>query len=243
MVRSVRDDANILGYGNVYPIADIGELSARLKPGTAYHRIGNYFYYNDFESGFGLIKLNLAPGNNTAFLSNDEAFSGTVSLHLESDVHQYDYSEFAVILPPLIWTSFGSSFAFKCPSTIGVIYFYIRVVWYPYVIQAGIKYKDIPQQWTAVRTDLLETVIATGVEVAKSDVLWHHIYFSFDAAKRTFKKLIYDGIEMDISSITINQMATTEPSHIVMAVSAWGDSVHATDMYVDTVAFSQNVEH
>lgn len=243
MVRSVRDDANILGYGNVFPIADIGELSARLKPGTAYHRIGNFFYYNDFEFGLGLAKYDLAAGNNYANLSNDEAFSGSVSVHLESDVHQYDNAGLRVFLPPLEWTSFGCSFAFKCPSSIGIIYFYVRVVSYPYVIQAGIRYRDSSHQWSAVNTDLTEIVFATGVEVWKTSLMWHHVYFSFDALEKHFKKMIYDGIDVDISSINIIQLNTSEFSHILVAIYAFGDGSNATDMYVDTVAFSQNVEH
>jgi len=243
LVRSVRDDANILGYGNVYPIADIGELSARLRPGTAYHRIGNYFYYNGFESGLGLMVYDLAAGNNYCNLVNDEAFSGSVSLHLQSDVNLYDFAGIRIFLPPLDWTSFGCSFAFKCPFAIGVIYFYIRVVNSPYVMQAGIKYKDATHLWTAVDTSLVETTIATNLEVWKSALMWHHIYFSFDAENKLFKKLIFDGKVIDLSKITISQMSTTEHSHIVMAIYAFGDGSNATDMYIYSVAFSQNVEH
>ena len=243
MVRSVRDDANILGYGNVFPIADIGELSARLKPGTAYHRIGNFFYYNDFEFGLGPMIFDVAAGNNYGELVNGEAFSGSVSAHLVSDVSLSDFAGLMVYLPPLEWTSFGISFLFKCPTHIGILLFYIRIVRYPRVMYAAIRYEDINRRWIAINTDYQEVTIATGLEVMKSPFVWHHLYFSFDAQKNTFKKLIFDENTIDISSVTISQKTVMEKSHILTSIYAFGDGSTATDMYVDTVAFMQNVEH
>jgi len=240
MAHGAPDDSNIVKYGLVNRLDDLGELAARLGSPVKYHRRGDVIYIDDFEWGLngwvtrGTNADRFCQVSNVASLSKGNCCllnSGTGGMlpifitnrhpAVNSDTIGFHVG---VSLRENIFT-FGMNTYVYTPATI----FCFAWAWVKATSMLYCK-----------TTGGANYPIDAGLELYESDTLFHHFKMLVNQTTGYYVGIYVDDVYYDLSSVPVWIDAPGGAKHIVTYIVNSGNAVLAAEIALDDFVITVN---
>ncbi len=240
MARGLPDDANVLGYGNVYRSDDVTELAARLGSPLTYERRGNVLHSETFALGAATWTVERDGNPETSILSADYNIVGGAALLLANTSGSPELLVATRSLPLFSDARYGL-FVMASMGT-GTVAFQVAVVHY-----------DGTHKWTYIvkLSSTLETLlygIEGGSDVELTDVLdffsgeanFHALALIVDTADNAWRQVTMDGTLYDLTGITPYKANSGTAPRMDLVFTVIPENSAGAGVVIDSVVLVQN---
>ena len=224
----------------VSPLADLGELAARLGSINTFDRRGDTVWMDDFEHTLNKWEMVVFGTGGAGVVDNIVARNGQYCAKLTTGTggDPYVYLIHHFFVPVL--GKLGVEFSFSSGIWPNAVYLFVDVYdgtyhWSPNFLFNKIAAKLQVQDRTAGYVD-----VATAFTLKADSYHFHTAKLVFDVNTGTYTRLLVNGQEYDISAYNMPRLADTSTPEATVAVVPWGNGVNSRIVYVDDVIISQN---
>ena len=249
LVVEVRGDMSGIGLPDwgrikkgvgVSPLADLGELAARLGSINTFDRRGDTVWMDDFEDG--IIKWDWAGGGTGATVASNttRARNGAKSAVLTTGNAINNWAMIRHWMPPPVVGKLGYELSFtKHDSMRGLeVYAYrydgtnvIDMSVHVDVVNSRLQVMGAGATWVTVQED---------VALKASTYLFHTLKVVVDWENGTYARLLLDGLELDLSAYALQSTEDDSAPHMRFQVFVYTTVASNISIYLDDVIITQN---
>ena len=224
----------------VSPLADLGELAARLGSINTFDRRGDTVWMDDFEHTLNKWEVVLFGTGAAGAVSNNAARNGEYSAALTTgtgaDPTVYLIHHFFVPVPGKV----GVEFSFSSGSWPSYVNLFLDLYdgvyhWSPNFRYNKVNSKLQVQDRTAGYVD-----VATSLVLKADSYHFHTAKLVVDMATGDYVRLLLNGVEYDISAYAMPRISDTSTPEATVAVVPEGNGTNSRIIYVDDVIITQN---
>lgn len=240
MAHGAPDDSNVMKFGGVNRLDDLGELAARLGSPVMYHRLGDVVFIDDFE--YGLNSWETFGTNSDRFCrtSNEASLSRGASCILNSGTGGflpiYIQNHFASVMGKRL----GFYVAISLRANVGTFGMNLHV--YSRTEQMSYMW-----QWRKSTRELTCRTTGGGFHSIDSDVglyenptLYHHFKLVIDQQTQMYRGLYLNDVYYDLSSVPGWITTPGREKHIITNVLNSGDGTLASEIALDNFVITTN---
>lgn len=199
-----------------YPLADLGELAARLGSPVTYDRRGEVVWYDIFENS-------LSPWNTSALGTGAVVEAVTTDTDLEGKAAKLTGGSDGVRTATLT-RRFSLTSLQKVGFEVSVYY---TTTGFEHILLDVARYDSVNLHWGAIRilgtnsqeyldSDNNYTEFATETVWGSTAPIYHNLKLVVDMDNDEYVRFLYDETEYDLSSIAIrSQASAVEPQHVI----------------------------
>lgn len=240
MAHGAPDDSNVLGYGNVYRLDDLGELAARLGSPVKYHRLGDVIYIDDFEWGLNGWTTTGTNADRFCQVSNVASLSKGNCCLLNSGTGGVLPIYITNHHPAISGDKIGFHVAVSLRSDI--VTFGMTIAVY-----AAAQLHEFSWAWRKATTFLhclttagAEHEIDAALSLHESDTLFHHFKMVVNQTTGYYVGLYVDDVYYDLSTVPAWTQAPVGAKRIETYIINAGDGVSAAEIALDDFVITIN---
>jgi len=223
-----------------YPLADLGELCARLGSPITYDRRGEVLWFDTFRHGLTPWKIVTSDGNQLAKITAETCMYDGFSLHMETDGTENAYVVAQRYFTPPVETSWGLEVSYN-PTT---AFDSLRLVidyhdgsnhYGAYMMfdraNSCMKVLDADGNWQEVGDFTMNVFYANQ---------FNRIKLVGDFQTKKYVRLLHSQRSYDISDHGIRGLGSGNSPVIKTEVYFWGATGATSKCYIDAVIFTAN---
>jgi len=240
MTRSYPDWGRAAPVATVAPLADLGELAARLGSINTYDRRGNVAWLDDFESGLSAWSTTSGGVGGTIAQSSDAARSKQYSAKFVTGAVNLDYMQLDVIRSVQVLGRLGLEVSFTGPGTDESWSFLIHYFDGDEQIIAQVFLTGNSATLSMWKTGGVAHDITLGYPLYIATKTFHTLKFVADFATRKWVRLMLDHESFDLSGIGLYVVSGATRPILNARASLESLSASAKTRYLDDVIITQN---
>jgi len=224
----------------VHASPDIAEGAVRLGAISSVDRRGNVIGYDDFEpSTFKWITASV-PGGYESSRSADYANSGSFSLKMPVPPGADNWTHAARTFGAQVMGKIGVEFKFTWEDIYTYLELYYEVATGVEDYTARVRYNFIGYVLEYFDSAGAWQPLATDVHILLEAGFFHPIKLVVDSVTGYYVRLIFDGIEYDMSQYQMQRFAPETRRYIATLIVFYNIGAAARTRYVDDVIVTQN---
>jgi hypothetical protein len=239
MPRGLPDDYDVVTVEPMYPVADWGEVAARIEPLMTHDRRGQVLWRDGFEYGAKGWWADIYGTGASAATSLDRARNGNYSMKLVTGSVAGGYSGVSMrtgVSPSRrigvqLYASFETPydrFELSMPLYDGAFYNF-----------AGIRYTRATRTFAYYGSDAAYHSFATVAGILEDSRMFHFFKLVVDFSARRYVRFIFNDVEYDLSAYPIQYFSSTIAGHITVAFKLFGRGTTNDVCYIDDVVITQ----
>lgn len=186
----------------VSPVADLGELAARLGSIDVYSRSGNVFYLDSFESGLAGWQQQLSGIGAAIALDGTVAYSPPVSVRMTGGSDASAFALLTRIMPVVQLARLGAELSFSMPTAHEHISLSVAQTDGANLFRFRIRIDATASQLRVLAADGSDTVFATPTIETGDERVWHTAKLVVDVANLRYTRFYLDSSSYVLSAFT-----------------------------------------
>lgn len=224
----------------IYPVTDMGELAARLKAISVFHRGGNVLWWDDFEASVLHWNQGTAGSGAAVALDTARAHFGAQSCKLTTGSTAGKYADISKRFP-FAWTQkWAFEIAFSPDADVEELQFSIIThdssKRRDYVAIIDIKNAKIYIYTTGGATE----DILTGIAFETQAHTWYHFKVIVDLENHTWWRLLFNDQDVALSSYACWDTGATSDRYIQILFLAKTSAAANQSLWLDDVIVTIN---
>ena len=240
MPHGQRDWSNIGAEELVFAMDDMAELAARLGSPITFNREGNVLFVSTFEHG--VAGFGTTPGGDDAEIVTSALWSRTSGYccKLVAGKTTPYYALIYKTFPYPTLGSYGLELSFLLDTDLDRLDVELWIYDGAYQTIYLVRY-DPDTDVVQIRTSSTSyPTVVTGVALSASVTIFHTLKFVVDAVERTYKRLILNNVEYDLSAYPGYAITNPVQAKMQVRVTNIGASGKNAVVYVDDLILTQN---
>ena len=214
------------------PVADFGELAARLGSIDTVNRQGNVILFDDFSGGLHQVTQYVTGASSYTELSRAFALAHGWSAHLYADGSAGAQAGVRKLSPVPQAGHMGAEWMISYDIFVQYVEINLIALIGTTAYEAQARYDFVNHALQYLNNAAVWTTFATGIYLGGSLDLFHSFKLTIDSVNGNYLRFIADGTIYDLSGIGIYTVPVAASSYINSSIQQFSNAPNPNDAYV-----------